>query len=259
MRPIDFKIKRFLFLIFPILLQCEISNKSSRYDDALINYLSVNQIAITDQIAGNFDAVLNHRYSAISNKFRVRQYLIDLKTILEKQDIHNLAQFIKTDWNSSDFLEGLIKSHLFEEVYIDGDISDGSANALIQKWVDSINLIDENMPNRPKYIVHLLDSQNTELQIEEMNKIPNNISIVKAKTNYYDKFYHALYRSLSKKDIKIKNFIISKIEAGDISPLVILNGILDSFDEKELNNKILKQIIYVEFILPFYLNIGMDE
>ena len=201
------------------------------------------------------------QYDMMKDKSDMYHYLMDFKQVLEKEDIYNLEQFIKNDWDTSDFLEALKESNLFKEVYLDDSLGSESDIFLVQKWIDSIVFIDFNTAIGPNEIVHLENFQTNELELGDMNHEPNNEiqESIRYTTYYSDKFYYALYRSLLKKDIKIKNFIISKIEAGDISPLIILHGILSSFSKEELNNKILKQIIYVEFILPFYLNIGMDE
>ena len=258
MEELTSNLKRVLFLSFIILSQCDSFDTN---EDKMKNILSKKQVLVLTNIEDKFDTILEDKYDMMKDKSDMYHYLMDFKQVLEKEDIYNLEQFIKNDWDTSDFLEALKESNLFKEVYLDDSLGSESDIFLVQKWIDSIVFIDDSMSIGPKDIVHLLDFQLNELELGDINDEPN-IEIQEStryQVYYSDKFYYALYRSLSEDDKKIKNFIISKIKVGDITPLIILHEILSSFSKEELNNKILKQIIYVEFILPFYLNIGMDE
>lgn len=233
-----------------LLISCNRSSKSfsQKKDNSLKNYnlesfLPKNKAESLYNTINFFDNYLENNYSEIFlPERRMHEFISDLIRFYDVYDesfntdqkvLNNATSFCK-------YIQNLKKTKLFDDIFID-NIEEIQYSKEIDDWVNSILKKEgfENMPNN-----------------NNPNEETENNSNFEYEFNCRSVYYYSIYKCSKPSDLIIREYIEQIVASECITflPQVYLQRIINSVSLKDLNNPLLKAIIFTDFYLPILLN-----
>lgn len=236
--------------------QLKSNNIKKQHYLRLENNLSKVQVKIINNLIMSFDSALVVRYpNIIIPEKRVNQFIDELIGLYKKQEygvVKKKCGFI------SPHLISIKKSGLLDEIWVSRN-SNYKSLYKITKWLDSINkIINHSTPISEIEDVNYIDlNKNSYIIIDTIrgvnDKLINNQHSFNYELNFNGLFYYSIYQASGESNEKIKIYIINRIDANNISPILSLIKVQNLFEEKEMNNTLFKTIILFEFVLPNFI------
>ncbi len=154
-------------------------------------------------------------------------------------------------------LQGLSSSGLLQDLLINKNTL--IRNKHLKKWIDSIRknvqIKFQKNPDldtiNPKMWTFIVNEKVIDSKIK--HKTQKNYSKSKY-FNVYNILYYAIYHSSKESEEFIRDYIINRIEIGDLHPILIISGFKKHFNPEELQNPLMKMIIFTEYMLPILYN-----